>query len=135
MSENEIAVIVVDSCLKIHKLLGPGLFESVYEEVLCYELEKRNLKVERQKGMPVHYEDIIIEMGFKADIIVEDKVILELKSVESLNKVHHKQLITYLRLSDKKLGLLINFNVELIKNGINRIVNGLEETEKNVIHP
>jgi GxxExxY protein len=135
MSENEIAAIVVDSCLKIHKLLGPGLFESVYEEVLCYELEKRNLKVERQKGMPVHYEDIIIEMGFKADIIVEDKVILELKSVESLNKVHHKQLITYLRLSDKKLGLLINFNVELIKNGINRIVNGLEETEKNVIHP
>ena len=102
---------------------------------MCYELEKRNLKVERQKGMPVHYEDIIIEMGFKADIIVEDKVILELKSVESLNKVHHKQLITYLRLSDKKLGLLINFNVELIKNGINRIVNGLEETEKNVIHP
>ena len=135
MSENEIAAIVVDSCLKIHKLLGPGLFESVYEEVLCYELEKRNLKVERQKGMPVHYEDIIIEMGFKADIIVEDKVILELKSVESLNKVHHKQLITYLRLSDKKLGLLINFNVELIKNGINRIVNELEETEKNVIHP
>jgi len=135
MSENEIAAIVVDSCLKIHKLLGPGLFESVYEEVLCYELEKRNLKVERQKGMPVHYEDIIIEMGFKADIIVEDKVILELKSVESLNKVHHKQLITYLRLSDKKLGLLINFNVELIKNGINRIVNGLKETEKNVIHP
>ena len=135
MSENEIAAIVVDSCLKIHKLLGPGLFESVYEEVLCYELEKRNLKVERQKGMPVHYEDLVIEMGFKADIIVEDKVILELKSVESLNKVHHKQLITYLRLSDKKLGLLINFNVELIKNGINRIVNGLEETEKNVIHP
>jgi GxxExxY protein len=134
MSENEIASIVVDCCLKIHKLLGPGLFESVYEEVLCYELQKRNLKVERQKGMPVHYEDLVIEMGFKADIIVEDKVILELKSVESLNKVHHKQLITYLRLSDKRLGLLINFNVVLIKNGINRIVNGLEETEKNVIH-
>jgi GxxExxY protein len=115
--------------------LGPGLFESVYEEVLRYELENRNLKVERQKGMPIRYENLLIEMGFKADIIVEDKVILELKSVESLNKVHHKQLITYLRLSDKKLGLLINFNTVLIKNGINRIVNGLEETEKNVIHP
>jgi GxxExxY protein len=128
MSENEIAAIVVDCCLKVHKLLGPGLFESVYEEVLSYELEKRGLKVERQKGMPVHYEDLVIEMGFKADIVIEDKVILELKSVESLNKVHHKQLITYLRLSDKRLGLLINFNVELIKNGINRIVNKLEET-------
>ncbi len=128
MTENEISAIVVDCCLKIHKILGPGLFESVYEEVLSYELNKRDLKIERQKVMPVHYEDVVIEMGFKADIIVEDKVILELKSVESLNKVHHKQLITYLRLSDKRLGLLINFNVDLIKNGINRIVNNLDET-------
>lgn len=128
MTENEISAIVVDCCLKIHRILGPGLFESVYEEVLCHELRKRELRFERQKGMPVNYEDIVIEMGFKADIIVEDKVILELKSVESLNKVHYKQLITYLRLSDKRLGLLINFNIDLIKNGINRIVNKLEET-------
>jgi GxxExxY protein len=128
MTENEISVIVVDCCLKIHRILGSGLFESVYEEVLCHELSKRDLRFERQKGMPVNYEDLVIEMGFKADIIVEDKVILELKSVESLNKVHHKQLLTYLKLSDKRLGLLINFNVDLIKNGINRIVNKLEET-------
>jgi GxxExxY protein len=127
MTENEIASIVVDCSIKIHKILGPGLFESVYEEVLSYELEKRGLKIIRQKVMPVHYEELIIEMGFRADIVIEDKIILELKSVETLNKVHHKQLITYLRLSDKRLGLLINFNVNLIKDGINRIVNKLEE--------
>jgi GxxExxY protein len=127
MTENELASVVVDCCIKIHKILGPGLFESVYEEVLSYELEKKGLKIVRQKIMPVHYEDIVIEMGFKADIIIEEKIILELKSVETLNKVHHKQLITYLRLSDKRLGLLINFNVNLIKDGINRIVNKLEE--------
>jgi GxxExxY protein len=127
MTENELASVVVDCCIKIHKILGPGLFESVYEEVLSYELEKKGLKIVRQKIIPVHYEDIVIEMGFKADIIIEEKIILELKSVETLNKVHHKQLITYLRLSDKRLGLLINFNVNLIKDGINRIVNKLEE--------
>jgi len=97
MTENEISSVVVDCCLKIHKKLGPDLFESAYEEVLCYELEKHNLKFERQKSMPIHYEDLVIEMGYKTDIIVERKVILELKSVEELNKVHYKQLITYLR--------------------------------------
>jgi GxxExxY protein len=127
LTENEIASIIVDCCLKVHKKLGPGLFESVYEEILSYELAKNNLNTIRQKVLPVIYDDLVIEMGFRTDIIVEDKVIIELKSVESLNKVHHKQLITYLKLADKRLGLLINFNVNLIKDGIHRIVNKLEE--------
>ena len=125
MSENEIAAIVVDSCLKIHKLLGPGLFESVYEEVLSYELMKKKLKIDRQVGIPVIYEEVKMEVGFRADIIVENKVIIELKSVETVLPVHKKQLLTYLKLTGLKLGLLINFNEALLKNGIVRIVNKL----------
>ena len=123
--ENELSKIIVDSCFKIHKILGSGLFESVYEEVLFYELKKRNLKCERQVKIPVVYEDIKMELGFKADIIVEDKVIIEIKSVENIMPMHKKQVLTYLKLSGIKLGLLVNFNVELIKNGITRIVNKL----------
>jgi len=125
MTENEIAKIVVDCCFKIHTTLGPGLFESVYERALIYELEKRGLNFEQQKGIPVYYDNIKMEMGFRADIIVENKVILELKSQEVLAPVHSKQLLTYLRITGLKLGLLINFGEALIKNGIHRIVNNL----------
>ncbi len=125
MTENEIAKIVVDCCYKIHTSLGPGLLESVYEEILCYELKKRGLNVERQKGLPVLYDELKMELGFRADIIIENKVILELKSLEVLAPVHSKQLLTYLKLTGIKLGLLINFGEALIKNGIHRIVNKL----------
>jgi GxxExxY protein len=125
MTENEIANVIVDLCLKIHKILGLGLLESVYEEVLVYELKKLGLVMLRQAGIPVTYEKIKLDIGFKADIIVESKVIVELKSIESLLPVHKKQLLTYLRLTNLKLGLLINFNENLIKNGIIRIANGL----------
>ena len=125
MTENELASIVVDCCFHIRKSLGPGLFESVYEEVLSYELAKRGLVVKRQIEVPVQWDDIYIGIGFRADIIVESKLIIELKSVEHVLPVHQKQLLTYLKLTDLKLGLLINFNESLIKNGIQRIVNGL----------
>jgi GxxExxY protein len=126
MSENEIAKEIVDAAYRIHVSLGPGLFESAYETVLKYELEKRGLKVVRQVGLPVVYESIKLEEGYRADLIVEDKVIVELKSVEVLAPVHKKQLLTYLRLADKRLGLLINFGEALIKDGIVRVVNRLE---------
>ena len=123
MTENEIAKIVVDSAFRIHKTLGPGLFESVYEEILSYDLNKRGLKIERQKLIGVVYEDIKLDLGFKADIIVNDKLIIEIKSVETISYVHQKQLLTYLRLTNLKLGLLINFNVAFIKDGIQRVIN------------
>ena len=127
MSENEIARIIVDVAFKIHTTLGPGLLESVYESAFSYELTKRGLKVLRQVGIPIVYESIRLEEGFRADLIVEDKVIVEIKSVEQIAAVHKKQLLTYLRLADKRLGLLINFGETLIKDGISRVVNGLAE--------
>ncbi len=125
MTENELAKIVVDLCLKIHRALGPGLLESVYEETLCYELTKLGLAFKRQQAIAAVYDEIKMDLGFRADIIVEDKLILELKSIEIVAPVHYKILLTYLRLTNMKLGLMINFNVELIKDGIKRIVNGL----------
>lgn len=125
MSENEISRIIVDVAYKIHIKLGPGLLESVYEAIMCHELIKRGLKVERQKPIPVIWDDITLDIGFRSDLIVEDKIIVELKSVETLSKVHSKQLLTYLKITDMKLGLLINFNEALIRDGIYRIVNGL----------
>ena len=125
MHENEISKIVVDTCFRIHITLGPGLFESVYEEILYYELTKLGLKVERQRGIPVKWDNLVMEVGFRADLIVENKVIIELKSIESIAPVHQKQVQTYLKLTGLKLGLLINFNVNLIKDGIQRIVNRL----------
>lgn len=125
MTENEIATIVVDACFRIHKELGAGLFESVYEEILCYELIQKEFLLERQKGIAVQWKGVNIDLGFRADIIVDDKVILELKSVETIAPVHKKQLLTYLKLTGLKLGLLVNFNEALIKNGITRIVNKL----------
>lgn len=125
MTENEIARQIVDAAFKVHIRLGPGLLESVYEAVLAYELEKRGLNVQRQEPIRVVYEKVELEVGFRADLIVNQKVIVELKSVEQVAPVHKKQLLTYLRLADKRLGLLINFGAELMKDGISRVVNGL----------
>lgn len=125
MTENDIAEIIVDACFKIHTTLGPGLLESVYESVLAYELQKRGLSVVRQLALPVVYDGIVLDEGFRIDLIVEDLVIVELKSVEIVVPVHKKQLNTYLRLSGKKLGLLVNFGANLIKDGITRIANGM----------
>ncbi|MFC1726364.1 GxxExxY protein [candidate division KSB1 bacterium] len=125
MDENELAKIIVDCCFRIHKNTGPGLLESVYEELLLYELQEQKLECERQVDLSLNYKDIKIEKGFRADLLVDNKVIVEIKSVENLLPVHKKQLLTYLKLSGKKLGLLVNFNVDLIKDGITRIVNNL----------
>lgn len=125
MTENEVAKEIVDVAYKIHTTFGPGLLESVYERIMAYELQKRGLRVRRQQGIPVVHENIKMDLGFRADLIVEDKVIVEIKSVDAIAPVHKKQLLTYLRLTNKRLGLLINFNVELIKDGITRVVNGL----------
>jgi GxxExxY protein len=126
MEEKEIAKIIVDTAFRIHIELGPGLFESVYESILEYELIREyGLLVQRQPALPVVWKEVRIDLGFKPDMIIENKVIIELKSVETLLPVHYKQLLTYLKLTDHKLGLLINFNEALIKNGIKRIVNGL----------
>ena len=125
VTENEIAKQIVDAAFKIHTTLGPGLFESVYETVMAQELANRGLKVVRQQPIPVVWENVHLEAGFRADLIVEGKVIIEIKSVDNLAPVHRKQLLTYLRLADMRLGLLINFDSELIKDGIARVVNNL----------
>ena len=125
MTENEISKLVVDLCFKIHKQYGPGLFESVYEVIFCYEWAKKGILYKRQHPVPLVHEEIKMEVGFRADIIINDKVIVELKSVEALAEVHYKQVLTYLKLTGIKLGLLVNFNVPLIKDGIHRIVNNL----------
>jgi GxxExxY protein len=125
MNENELSAKILDGCFEIHRKLGPGLFESVYEELLCFELEKAGLTYLRQKSIPVYYKDIVIQVGFKADLIIEEKVILEIKSVERLAPVHSKQLLTYLKLTNLKLGLLLNFNEAFLKNGIVRLANNL----------
>jgi GxxExxY protein len=127
MDENEIAREIVDAAYQIHRKLGPGLLESVYETVLAFEIEKRGLSVKRQLPVSIVYEGIKFDVGFRADLIVEDKVIVELKSVEEVSPVHKKQLLTYLRLTDSRLGLLINFGSALIRDGISRIVNRLSE--------
>ena len=125
MRENEISAIIVNKAYEIHVELGPGLLEAVYEEILCHELKKAGLAVVRQKIIPVIWDGLKMDIGFRADLIVEDLVIIEIKSVEKVSPVHPKQLLTYLKVSEMKLGLLINFNERLIKNGISRIVNNL----------
>jgi GxxExxY protein len=127
MTENEISKIVLDAAFKVHTLLGPGLLESAYEKALKYELEHRGLRVARQATVPICYEGLVIDEGFVADLIVEDLVILELKSVEKVIPVHKKQLLTYLKLTGKRLGLLLNWNVPLLKEGITRIAKGLPD--------
>ena len=127
MIENEISKIIVDCAYQIHTKLGPGLLESVYETVLARLLERRGLSVARQVPIPIRFEDMEFDEGFRADLIVNGKVIVELKSVEKTAPVHRKQVVTYIRLADKQLGLLINFGEALIKDGITRLVNGLPE--------
>ena len=124
VTEGEISKIVFDSALKVHKTLGPGLLESAYEECLFYELKKYPFKIEKQKALPLVYEEVHLETGYRIDIIIENKFIVEIKSVETLNDVHLAQLLTYLKLSDCKLGFLINFNVKLLKDGVRRVING-----------
>ncbi len=125
MHENELSEKIIGAAIKVHKNLGPGLLESAYEECLYYELEKLQLKIEKQKPMPLIYENVKLDIGYRIDILVEDKVVIEIKSVEALNDVHLAQILTYLKLSNSKLGILINFNVSLLKNGIRRVVNKL----------
>jgi len=125
MTENQLSGHIVNAAYTIHTTLGPGLLESVYETTLAHELEKRGIKVLRQQALPVVYESIRMDIGFRADLIVGDKVIVEIKSIDAISPVHRKQLLTYLRLTGKRLGLLINFNVELIRDGITRVVNRL----------
>ena len=125
LEENRIAREVVDAALKLHRHFGPGIYESVYEPVLIYELRKRSLTTRQQTPVPLVYEGITFDVGFKTDVVVSELVILELKSVEKLEPVHFKQLLTYLRLTGLRLGLLINFGENLLKNGIHRVVNDL----------
>ncbi len=125
MTENELSKIIVDLCIKVHKGTGPGLLESVYEECLAYEFEKINIPFERQKVIPIVYDGQILGNGFRADFVIDNKVIIELKAVSELEPVHSAQLLTYLKLSNLKLGLLVNFGEKYVINGIKRIVNGL----------
>lgn len=124
MHENEISKIIFDLGLKIHKNLGPGLLESAYEECLFYEISKAGLFVEKQKPMPLIYEEVKLDIGYRLDLLVEKSVVIEVKSCEALNDVHLAQVLTYLKLSGCRLGLLINFNTNLFKNGYRRILNG-----------
>ncbi|MGI9650327.1 GxxExxY protein [Chryseobacterium sp. RLHN22] len=124
MNENEISKVIFDAGLSVHRQLGAGLLESAYEECLYYELQKSGLLIEKQKPMPLIYDDIKLDIGYRIDLLVERKVVVEIKSVESLNEIHIAQVLTYLKLSNCKLGLLINFNSVLFKNGVKRLING-----------
>ena len=125
MHENEIAKTIINAAMTVHKRLGPGLLESVYEKTLVYELMKSGLEAKVQVAVPIKYDGIVFQDAFRADLIIEGKVIVEIKSVETIKPVHKKQLLTYLRLADKRLGLLINFGTALLKDGISRVVNKL----------
>ncbi|MGN8225236.1 GxxExxY protein [Gracilimonas sp. BCB1] len=125
MIENELSKIIIGTCIEIHRELGPGLLESVYEEVLFSELREKELHVQRQVSVPLLYKEMHFETAYRLDLLVNNRVIIEIKAVENLAPVHYSQLLTYLKLSNKKLGLLINFNVKLLKEGIHRVVNKL----------
>lgn len=125
MTENEISKAIIGKAIEVHKILGPGLLESVYEKALAYDLEESGFRVQQQLVLPVQYRDLKIKAGYRVDLFVEEKVIVEVKALEEVAKVHHAQLLTYLRLSGVKLGLLINFNKKYLKQGIHRIVNDL----------
>jgi GxxExxY protein len=127
MTENDIGRIVVDAAIAVHRELGPGLLESVYEVIMAYELERRELSVRRQVPIPIHYKQMIFEEAFRADLVVENKIIIELKSIEQVSEAHKKQLLTYLRLTGCKLGFLLNFGEALMKRGITRTENGIED--------
>lgn len=125
MTENELSNIVIGIAIDVHRNLGPGLLENAYKECLFYKLSKEGFFVEKEKVMPLVYEDIKLDCGYRIDLLVENKLVIELKSVEELNEVHFAQTLTYLKLGEFKLGLLINFNVDLLKHGIKRVVNKL----------
>jgi GxxExxY protein len=125
MNENEITTLALDICFKIHKQYGPGLFESVYEEFFCYEWSKTGVPYKRQQGISLVHEAIKMDLGFRADVILDDKVIVEFKSIDATADIHFKQVLTYLKLTNLKLGILTNFNVVLLKDGIKRIANNL----------
>lgn len=127
MQLNKVSGEIVDAAIAVHQELGPGLLESVYEVVLAHELRSRNLEIDRQVIVPIDYKGIRFEEGYRLDLLVNNAVIVEIKSVEEITKVHQKQLLTYLRMMDKPLGLLLNFNVNLMKEGISRIANGIAE--------
>jgi GxxExxY protein len=128
MTENEIGTVIVDAALAVHREIGPGLLESVYEVILAYELGQRGLSVKRQVPISIHYKQITFDEAFRADLVVEDKVVVELKSTEQVSQAHKKQLLTYLRLTGCKLGFLLNFGEALMKRGITRTVNGIEDS-------
>ncbi len=125
LNENQLTTLVIDKCFEIHRELGPGLFESVYEKILAFELKREGLIVQEQLGLPVEWKEERIDLGFRIDLKVENKLIIELKSIETILPVHKKQLLTYIRLSKIKLGLLVNFNENLLKDGLHRVVNNL----------
>lgn len=125
MNENDLSTLALDVCFKIHRQYGPGLFESIYEELFCYEWSKNGIPFKRQQGITLVHEEIKMNVGFRADVILDDKVIMEFKSIEVLSDLHFKQVLTYLKLTNLKLGLLVNFNVVLLKDGIKRIANKL----------
>jgi GxxExxY protein len=122
MKHGDLTSILISICIKVHEALGPGLLESVYEEVICHELAKRGIPFKRQQGITFFYEDVKMDIGFRADILVDNSVIMELKSIENIAPVHSKTVLTYLRLSGIEVGLLINFNVVLLKDGITRLI-------------
>lgn len=124
MEINQITEIILNCAFKVHTELGPGLLESSYEECLYYELQQTNLRVEKQKGLPLQYQKVKLNLGYRIDLLIENKVIIEIKSVDTLTDVHVAQVLTYLKLSDCKVGLLLNFNVRSLKNGIRRLING-----------
>ncbi len=125
MTENDIANKIIGMAIEVHTALGPGLLESAYQECLLYKIKTAGIKVEREKPMPLIFEEVKLECGYRIDLLVDNKVVIEVKSVEALNDVHLAQILTYMKLGNYKLGLLINFNVALLKNGIKRVVNGL----------
>ncbi|HKI47519.1 MAG TPA: GxxExxY protein [Balneolales bacterium] len=124
MTENQLTGKIIATAIKIHRALGPGLLESAYKECLHYELTKQGLITEKEKPLPLVYNSVHLDVGYRVDLMVESKVILEIKSVDALNEIHLAQVLTYLKLSNMHLGLLINFNVTLLKQGIKRVVNG-----------
>lgn len=127
MDENELSKIIIGAAIEVHRQLGPGLLESAYEACLCHELGLKQIPYERQKSLPVVYKGLSLECGYRIDILVDEKVVLEIKSVEGLLPIHESQMLTYMRLGGWKVGLLINFNVPLLKQGIRRLVLGLKE--------
>ena len=127
MTENEIANKIIGAGIEVHKALGPGLLESAYQECLFYKIGKAGLLIEKEKPMPVIFEEVKLNCGYRIDLLVENKVVIEIKSVEALNDIHLAQTLTYMKLGDYKLGLLMNFNVVMLKNGIRRVANGLQD--------